>query len=83
MSMMIYRDVIEGRAALNFSEWDQQDWNQEKSERMAELVAKGEMPLAYYLVLHPEAELSKSQQGQLVNGLLETLNGQQRAGSQP
>jgi hypothetical protein len=34
------------------------------------------MPLPYYIILHPEARLSTIERGQLVNGLIETMNEQ-------
>jgi hypothetical protein len=79
MSMMIYRDVVRGREVLNFSEWDRQEWTAGDSETLAEVVAKGQMPLPYYLILHPEAKLTAQQEGQLINGLLATLAPRQRA----
>jgi hypothetical protein len=78
ISMMVYRDVERGRAVLNFSEWDRQEWSPEESEELAEVVAKGQMPLPYYLILHPEAKLTARQEGQLINGLLATLAPRQR-----
>ena len=73
VSMMVYRDVVRGREVLNFSEWDRQAWDAADSERLADVVARGQMPLPYYLVLHPEAQLTAQQEGQLINGLLATL----------
>ena len=59
-SWVIARDVHEGRAALNFSAW-----NQLSVERQAdamheswEEVAEGKMPTWFYVALHPEARLS-------------------------
>jgi hypothetical protein len=82
ISMMVYRDVVEGRKALNFSEWPPAAWDDEDTDRMAEVVGKGQMPLPYYLVLHPEAQLSDSQKGQLVNGLIATLSREANAGEE-
>jgi hypothetical protein len=73
ISMMIYQDVIEGRQVLNFSEWDAATWTREKTDRLIEVVNKRQMPLPYYLILHPESELSASENGQLVNGLIATF----------
>jgi hypothetical protein len=60
VSWVIARDVHEGRAALNFS-----TWNQLSPEKQAEAVnesweevADGKMPTWYYVALHPEARLS-------------------------
>jgi hypothetical protein len=43
---------------------------------MAETVGKQQMPLAYYLVFHPEAKLSSVERGHLVNGLIATMQGE-------
>jgi hypothetical protein len=73
MSMLMYQDVMNGRAALNFSEWEGDAWTEADTERLIEMVAGGHMPLPYYGVLHPEARLNTFEQGQLINGLIETL----------
>jgi heme-binding protein len=60
VSWVIVHDVNEGRAALNYS-----TWNQLSAEKQAEAinesweeVAEGKMPTWYYVALHPEARLS-------------------------
>ena len=60
LSWVIAHDVNEGRAALNFS-----TWNQLSPEKQAkgmkeswEEVAEDKMPTWYYVALHPEARLS-------------------------
>lgn len=73
ISMMVYQDVIEGRKVLNFSEWNAAAWEPADTDRLVEVVSKRQMPLPYYLILHPEAELSSSENGQLVNGLIATF----------
>ncbi len=75
ISMMVYQDVIEGRKVVNFSEWKADTWTPEQTERMVEVINKNQMPLPYYLILHPEAELSATEKGQLVNGMIATLSG--------
>jgi hypothetical protein len=67
VSWVIARDVHEGRAALNFS-----TWNQLSAEKQAkgmkeswEEVAEGKMPTWYYVALHPEARLSANDQSVL------------------
>jgi len=76
MSMMLYQDVIDGRAVLNFSEWDAAAWNDEQTNRLVEVVAKDQMPLPYYLILHPEAQLTDNETGQLINGMIVTFSNQ-------
>lgn len=73
MSWLILQDVHEGRQVLNFSEWTAEQIERVEPEEAVELVSKGLMPLPYYEILHPEADLSSIEQGQLINGLLETL----------
>jgi hypothetical protein len=67
VSWLIAHDVNEGRAALNFSTWNQLD-----AKKQAEAVkdswkevAEGEMPTWYYVALHPEARLSPNDQSVL------------------
>jgi hypothetical protein len=74
-SMLIEQDVQKGREVLNFSEWDSNCCSQAEIDAMAETVNKGEMPLPYYLVVHPEAQLTDVEKGQLVNGLIATMSG--------
>lgn len=67
-------DVQRGRAALNFSKWEETCCTEEQIDNMAATVTKNHMPLPYYLVLHPEARLSQVEQGHLVYGLISTMN---------
>ena len=70
VSWLTYRDVIEGRQALNFSEWDRP---QEEADEAVETVLEGEMPPPYYLPTHPEAVLTPEEIAALVDGLRRTL----------
>ena len=59
VSWLVAKDVREGRAKLNFSEWRGLTPEMTKL-RMTEVcgeVTKGEMPPAYYRPMHPEARL--------------------------
>ncbi len=62
VSWLVAHDVDEGREHLNFSTWNRYDAKEraEKVEEIWEEVEEGEMPLWFYLPLHPEAELSES-----------------------
>lgn len=71
-SMLLQRDVKEGREVLNFSEWIG-GRNETATEEMVEVVSKGQMPPPYYLVLHPEARLTEEEKGRLINGLIATM----------
>ena len=63
-SWLIEHDVIEGRAHLNMSRW--QDYTAEARidllSRIASEARSGQMPLRQYLVLHPNARLSPEEQ---------------------
>ncbi|MHB1133162.1 MAG: heme-binding domain-containing protein [Chloroflexota bacterium] len=72
-SWLIQQDVEEGRAELNFSEWDRP---QEEVDEAAETVAEGEMPPRYYIPIHPSAMLSRSERSDFVAGLQAKLGGQ-------
>ena len=47
---------------MNFSEWDRYDAKkrEEKREEVWEAVEESELPLWYYLLLHPEARLDEA-----------------------
>jgi len=70
VSWLVYRDVVEGREALNWSEWDRE---QEEVGEAAETVEEGEMPPRIFTITHPEARLSESEKAELALGLVETF----------
>ena len=70
VSWLVQRDVDEGRAVLNFSEWQRP---QAEAGESAETVREGEMPLRPYLLLHPEARLNGKELELLASGLAATL----------
>jgi mono/diheme cytochrome c family protein len=74
LSWWITNHVKEGRAALNFSEWDKQGG---ESDDAAETVSNGSMPPNYYtwLGMHSNAKLTPAQRRQLADGLQKTLGG--------
>jgi len=58
-SWLVAQDVVEGRESLNFSEWPEDPDDQAFSrEQVWDSIESGEMPLWFYLPLHPEARLS-------------------------
>lgn len=73
VSWMVVKDVIEGRRVLNFSEWTREAQLATEPEEAVELISKNLMPLPYYILLHPKADLTDLEKGQLINGLLFTL----------
>ncbi len=66
VSWLVQRDVDEGRAKLNFSEWTRPA---EEADEAAETVREGEMPPPIFLVTHQEARLSDAEKGELATGL--------------
>jgi hypothetical protein len=70
VSWLVQSDVAEGRSRFNISDWRERV---NKGDEAAELLSKGEMPPWYYLPLHPEAHLSKSEREQLSHGLTATF----------
>ncbi len=70
-SWLIQRDVNGGRATLNFSEWNRpQDTG---VGDISEAVRSGSMPPWFYVVLHPNASLSKHDQEAFIRGLQATF----------
>lgn len=60
MKWVVRRDVIQGRKALNFSEW--QNYDEEKKRKLKRAIYRSinlAMPLPQYLWLNPEAKLSE------------------------
>src|SRR5436305_5848371 len=60
VSWLLARDINDGRHAMNFSEWG--TYSQKKRlHRLKDIcdeVKQGDMPLWFYLPLHPKAKLS-------------------------
>ena len=71
ISWIVYNHVIEGREQLNISNWGHQKKNE--GEDAAEELEEGEMPLASYLLAHPEAKLSDTEKETLIQGLKNTF----------
>jgi cytochrome c551/c552 len=65
--------VMEGREEFNLSRMDRR---QEEAHEAAEAVQEGEMPPAYYTVLHPSARLSDAERATLIRGLAATFGGE-------
>ncbi len=73
ISWLVQRDVDEGRAACNVSEWGQAEQNCGDS---AETLAEGSMPPRSYVLLHPSARLDAAERDALIQGLLATFGGE-------
>lgn len=65
---LVAHDVHEGRDALNVSTDRRIEWDE-----MVEMIEEGEMPLPVYLPLHPEANLTATQQETLMAGIRATF----------
>jgi len=71
VSWLLQRDVDEGRAHLNFSEFDKR---QRHAEDTADELRSGEMPPWFYLPLHAEARLSEIETEELARGFERTFS---------
>ena len=69
-SWLVQRDVNEGRAVLNFSEWTSP---QAEAKEAAAEVLEGEMPPAAYMLVHAHARLNAADRDRLAQGLARTL----------
>ena len=69
-SWLVQHDVDEGRAALNFSEWQRP---QREAAKASDELLDGEMPPTAYRLIHTHARLSAEERDRLVNGLAKTL----------
>jgi mono/diheme cytochrome c family protein len=72
VSWLVTKDVVDGRAAFNVSEWGRAN---NEGDDAAETVQEGEMPLWFYVPLHPQAALSPDERAQLITGLSATFGG--------
>ena len=69
VSWLNQRDVNDGRNHLNFSQWNKP---QRHAGHAIEEIQKGDMPLWFYLPMHPAARLSDAEKAALVAGLQKT-----------
>ncbi len=76
MSWLVQSDVHEARGMMNFSEWDRP---QKEADEAAEQVQKGEMPLWFYVPLHPQARLSAEEKQALIRGLQAATGGNEQS----
>ena len=76
MSWAVQLHVEEGRAEVNYSEWDRP---QREGDESAETVAEGEMPPPYYTLLtHSTARLTDAERRELIEGLTATFGSDDR-----
>jgi hypothetical protein len=73
VSWLVTWDVLQGRQALNFSNWSNGTHSSEISAEAIDAIQSGNMPPSQYLLIHRNASLSAQERQQLVNGLLKSL----------
>jgi hypothetical protein len=80
VSWWLTNHVKDGRAAVNFSTWDQPQG--EGARDLARSVQSGSMPPSYYtwFGLHSNAKLTNAQRAELVAGLIKTFGASTRGG---
>jgi hypothetical protein len=68
ISLLIARDVKNGRKEVNFSTWEKLDETRKarKLKEIAKEVGEGDMPLFYYVPLHPDAKLTPAERELIV-----------------
>jgi heme-binding protein len=68
-SLLMSRDVKEGRREVNFSTWENYDARRRtrKLNEIAKEVREGDMPPWYYTPIHPEAKLSAGDRDKIIN----------------
>ena len=79
ISGFIRNHVDEGRKKLNVSEWGTALQGRD-AKKVAEQVQRGEMPPAYYVLLHPEARLDAAAIQAFVKGANDTFGPQESGG---
>ena len=75
-SWLIARDVIAGRRALNFDDWQTSLARADRfplDQQVQREISRGDMPPSYFLWLHPDAKLTAAEQQQLIAGLAKTI----------
>jgi cytochrome c551/c552 len=73
VSWLVQSDVDDGRRQLNFSEWDRP---QRHAKDVAAQVKQGDMPLWFYLPMHPAARLTEADKQALIDGAEKSLGPQ-------
>ena len=65
-SWLIAYDVIAGRNAFNFSDWQS---NPGELDEMVGAIQEGEMPPIQYWIMHPNSKMDAQQKQDLINAL--------------
>ena len=85
MSWLLANDVRGGRNHLNFSEWTTYSDARKahKLDGIVDEVKGGDMPLRYYLPLHPAARLSDADRAAVCAWAARELSALERRGVKP
>ena len=75
VSWLVTHDVEDARSEFNVSEFGREH---DHSDEAAEEFEEGEMPLWFYLPLHPEARLSEDEKQAFMKGLVATFGERER-----
>jgi len=70
ISWLVYRDVVEGRSHMNFSDWVSRP---RSANEISSIIAEGEMPPFQYTIIHRSAILDITQKNSLIQGITNTL----------
>lgn len=73
-SWLVTFDVFRGRRHLNFSDWHAGPGDSAIASQVRWRIQSGDMPPSYYLLLHPEANLSAADKQRLIKGLQRSLH---------
>jgi mono/diheme cytochrome c family protein len=69
-SWLIKWDVVNGRQAFNFSEWDT---NRGALNEMVRAIQRGKMPPIQYTIFHPSSVMDSTQKQALIDALTSSL----------
>ena len=77
VSWLVIHDVDEARDHMNFSTWNAYDEEEQRDhlEECWEEIEDGEMPLWYYLPLHPSARLTDAEKEKIRNWVADQSGG--------
>ncbi len=73
VSWLVTLDVVQGRQALNLSNWGTGTHSAETASEAVEAIQSGNMPPSQYTFIHRDAALSAQEKQQLIDGLLKSL----------
>lgn len=84
VSWLVQRDVDEGRATMNLSEWGatqppssdrEREQRARDAKEIGQTILRNRMPPAIFLIMHPDANLTQEEREQLANGFQIMLTG--------